>query len=86
MCATTHARIMLVGEQPGQEEDLTGRPFVGPAGKLLDKALEDRLMLDRWVYQPGLPPNMIRPDPQAFAISPSATPGATGVFQGCRPC
>jgi len=32
---------MLVGEQPGNEEDLTGRPFVGPAGRLLDRALED---------------------------------------------
>jgi DNA polymerase len=31
---------MLVGEQPGHEEDLAGRPFVGPAGKLLDRALE----------------------------------------------
>jgi DNA polymerase len=30
---------MLVGEQPGNEEDLAGRPFVGPAGKLLDRAL-----------------------------------------------
>jgi DNA polymerase len=30
---------MLVGEQPGNDEDLAGRPFVGPAGKLLDKAL-----------------------------------------------
>jgi uracil-DNA glycosylase family protein len=33
------ARIMLVGEQPGDREDLEGRPFVGPAGKLLDRAL-----------------------------------------------
>ena len=33
------AHIMLVGEQPGDEEDLKGRPFVGPAGQLLDKAL-----------------------------------------------
>jgi len=33
------ARLMLVGEQPGDQEDLAGRPFVGPAGKLLDKAL-----------------------------------------------
>jgi probable DNA metabolism protein len=32
------ARIMLVGEQPGDEEDLQGRPFVGPAGKILDRA------------------------------------------------
>ena len=34
-----HAVIMLVGEQPGDEEDLQGRPFVGPAGKVLDRAL-----------------------------------------------
>jgi uracil-DNA glycosylase family protein len=33
------ARIMLVGEQPGDREDILGHPFVGPAGKLLDKAL-----------------------------------------------
>jgi DNA polymerase len=35
----TRARVMLVGEQPGDQEDLSGRPFVGPAGRLLDKAL-----------------------------------------------
>ena len=34
-----HARVMLVGEQPGDEEDKKGLPFVGPAGRLLDKAL-----------------------------------------------
>jgi uracil-DNA glycosylase len=34
------SRIMLVGEQPGDQEDLTGKPFVGPAGKVLDDALE----------------------------------------------
>lgn len=34
------AALMLVGEQPGDREDLTGRPFVGPAGAVLDKALE----------------------------------------------
>ena len=33
------ARIVLIGEQPGDQEDLAGRPFVGPAGKLLDRAL-----------------------------------------------
>jgi DNA polymerase len=33
--------VMLVGEQPGDKEDLQGRPFVGPAGALLDRALED---------------------------------------------
>src|SRR5918996_484019 len=35
-----HAKVMLVGEQPGDEEDKKGLPFVGPAGKLLDRALE----------------------------------------------
>ena len=34
-----HAKVMFVGEQPGDKEDLEGRPFVGPAGALLDKAL-----------------------------------------------
>jgi len=36
-----HARFMLVGEQPGDKEDLAGRPFVGPAGRMLDQALKD---------------------------------------------
>lgn len=36
-----HARIMLVGEQPGDQEDRLGHPFVGPAGQLLDRALGD---------------------------------------------
>ncbi len=35
------AEVMLVGEQPGDKEDLAGRPFVGPAGQLLDRALEE---------------------------------------------
>lgn len=35
------APIMLLGEQPGDQEDIAGRPFVGPAGQLLDRALED---------------------------------------------
>jgi uracil-DNA glycosylase family protein len=34
------AEVMMVGEQPGDREDIEGRPFVGPAGRLLDKALE----------------------------------------------
>lgn len=33
--------MMLVGEQPGDQEDLQGRPFVGPAGKMLDRAITD---------------------------------------------
>jgi uracil-DNA glycosylase family protein len=40
------AKIMLVGEQPGDQEDLAGKPFVGPAGRVLDEALE-RAGVDR---------------------------------------
>jgi DNA polymerase len=40
------ARLMLVGEQPGDREDIEGRPFVGPAGQLLDRGLE-RAGIDR---------------------------------------
>jgi uracil-DNA glycosylase family protein len=40
------ARLMLVGEQPGDREDLAGHPFVGPAGRLLDEAL-DQAGIDR---------------------------------------
>src|SRR5262249_4680434 len=36
-----HAQVMLVGEQPGDKEDLAGHPFVGPAGMMLDRALAD---------------------------------------------
>lgn len=44
------ARVILVGEQPGDKEDLDGHPFVGPAGKLLDKALEEAGIERRIVY------------------------------------
>jgi DNA polymerase len=37
----SHAAFMLVGEQPGDKEDLAGKPFVGPAGRVLDQALHD---------------------------------------------
>jgi len=37
---STRVNVLFVGEQPGNEEDLTGKPFVGPAGRLLDNALE----------------------------------------------
>jgi len=36
-----HARLLLVGEQPGDQEDKAGQPFVGPAGRVLDKALAE---------------------------------------------
>jgi DNA polymerase len=44
------ARLMLVGEQPGDAEDIAGHPFVGPAGKLLDRALEEAGIDRRIVY------------------------------------
>ena len=44
------ARIMLVGEQPGDKEDLAGRPFVGPAGQVLDRALEQAGLDRRQLY------------------------------------
>ncbi len=45
-----HAPIMLVGEQPGDKEDLAGHPFVGPAGAMLDRALEEAGVDRKKVY------------------------------------
>jgi DNA polymerase len=47
---TRSAEVMLVGEQPGDQEDLAGRPFVGPAGRLLDEALVDAGIDRKTVY------------------------------------
>jgi uracil-DNA glycosylase len=44
------AEVMLVGEQPGDREDIEGRPFVGPAGRLLDEALEEAGIDRRLAY------------------------------------
>src|SRR4051794_19008182 len=44
------ARVVFVGEQPGDQEDRKGEPFVGPAGRLLDKALTDAGIERRDVY------------------------------------
>jgi DNA polymerase len=45
-----HAPIMLVGEQPGDKEDIAGKPFVGPAGQMLDRALEEAGINRKKVY------------------------------------
>src|ERR1700693_5958762 len=45
-----HSKLMLVGEQPGDQEDLAGKPFVGPAGKLLDNALVEAGIDRKKVY------------------------------------
>ena len=47
---SAHAEVMLVGEQPGNQEDLSGHPFVGPAGKMLDKTLLDAGIARQSVY------------------------------------
>ena len=45
-----NARVVMIGEQPGDQEDLAGHPFVGPAGKMLDRALDDAEVDRRLVY------------------------------------
>jgi DNA polymerase len=45
-----HSRMMLIGEQPGDQEDLTGKPFVGPAGRLLQRGLDEAGIDRRRVY------------------------------------
>src|SRR5437588_5440520 len=47
---TATAEVMMVGEQPGDKEDLAGKPFVGPAGKLLDKAMAEADIDRKLVY------------------------------------
>ncbi len=45
-----HARLVLIGEQPGDEEDRQGRPFVGPSGRVLDRALDEAGIARKEVY------------------------------------
>jgi uracil-DNA glycosylase family protein len=45
------ARVLLLGEQPGDQEDRQGEPFVGPAGKLLDRALAEAGLSEQDVYR-----------------------------------
>jgi uracil-DNA glycosylase family protein len=47
---SSHAKVMFVGEQPGDQEDKAGKPFVGPAGRILDKALEAAGIARKDVY------------------------------------
>ena len=45
-----HAKVLFVGEQPGDQEDVIGRPFVGPAGQIMDRAMEEAGIDRRTVY------------------------------------
>lgn len=63
-----HAKLMLIGEAPGAQEDLQGEPFVGPAGQLLDKILAAIQLTRQQVYIANIlkcrPPNNRDPNPQ----------------------
>jgi len=54
-----HSKVMLVGEQPGEQEDQAGKPFVGPAGKLLDNALVEAGIDRKKVYVTAIRPKVI---------------------------
>ena len=45
-----HAKVLFVGEQPGDQEDVIGRPFVGPAGQIMDRAMEEAGLDRRTIY------------------------------------
>jgi uracil-DNA glycosylase len=67
------AKLMIVGEAPGEDEDLSGRPFVGRAGQLLDKILETVTLHRDDIYITNMvkyrPPNNRNPTPQETLIS-----------------
>jgi uracil-DNA glycosylase len=69
----SNAKLMIVGEAPGEDEDLSGRPFVGRAGQLLDKILESVQMNRDDLYITNMvkyrPPNNRNPTPQETLIS-----------------
>ena len=66
-----HAALMLIGEGPGEQEDLTGRPFVGPAGQLLDRILIAAGLSREQVYICNVvkcrPPRNRNPEPDEAA-------------------
>ncbi|MGL4608293.1 MAG: uracil-DNA glycosylase [Trueperaceae bacterium] len=67
------AQLMIIGEAPGEDEDLSGRPFVGRAGQLLDKIFESVSMNRDDVYITNIvkyrPPNNRNPTPQETQVS-----------------
>jgi len=61
------AEFVFVGEQPGDQEDLQGRPFVGPAGRILDIALEEA-GIDRKSIYAGPEGSKVRVETQSFTL------------------
>jgi len=70
-----HAKLMLVGEAPGEKEDESGRPFVGPAGRILEKILDEVGINRKDVYITGVvkcrpPKNRLPKKPEVTACVP----------------
>lgn len=81
---TADARMMLVGEQPGDQEDKAGAPFVGPAGKLLDQALMQAGIDRDRVYVTNAVKHFKFTLPERGKRRIHKTPGRTEVV-ACRP-
>ena len=79
------ARVLLLGEQPGDQEDRAGAPFVGPAGKLLDRGLEEAGIDERDVYRTNAVKHFRwRPDPGGGKRRIHQAP-SQGQLTACRP-
>lgn len=77
------AALMLVGEQPGDQEDLAGRPFIGPAGQLLDRALAEAGIVRSEVYVTNAVKHFKwAPSPSGQRIGQKPT---VGEIHACRP-
>lgn len=79
-----NADMMLVGEQPGDQEDKAGAPFVGPAGKLLDKALAAAAVDRDWLYVTNAVKHFKFTLPERGKRRIHKTPSRTEVV-ACRP-
>ena len=79
-----HAEVMLVGEQPGDQEDRQGRPFVGPSGRLLDEGLEAAGIDRRLVYVTNAVKHFkfVRTELTRRRLHKKPTPGEV---RACRP-
>jgi DNA polymerase len=80
-----HARVLLLGEQPGDSEDRQGEPFVGPAGRLLHKALAEAAIPEKDVYLTNAVKHFRwRPEPHGGKRRIHQRPDA-GQVAACRP-
>lgn len=77
-----HAAMLLVGEQPGDQEDLAGKPFVGPAGRILDQALQEAAIARQEVFLTNAVKHFkfVRRGKRRLHVKP-----ALGEVKACRP-